>query len=72
MKIQYNKGNGFRSESYQIRIEPFEDLEAEDIAKSFDSQFPKTKASIISSNVKKIEMKLIIIGLNLPKLKWKK
>lgn len=69
MKIQYHKRNGFRSESYVITIKPFEDLEAEDIAKSFDSQFPKTKAIITSSKVKKIEMKLIIIGLNLPKTK---
>ena len=49
--------------TYQISINWDEDIDAEEIAKCFKEQYPKTAAVILFTKIRKLELGIMILGL---------
>ena len=65
MKITNHLNNFTKQESYQIIIKLDENLSGEEIAECFKSQYPKNPAIICFSEIEKIKVGILIVGLNL-------
>lgn len=65
MKITTNKNALTGEVSYTIKIKLSDDIDAEELAKSFKEQYPKEAAVISFAKVTALEIGIIIVGLKL-------
>ena len=61
-----------KEESYHIALESNDKIEPYDLAESFTHQYPKTKAVLTYSKIIQMELGLLILGLNLKRMKNEK
>ena len=67
MKIIEKTNNFTKQKHYEIEI-PFEEgLDSIEISECFIRQFPKQKCIIKNAKLKKIEIEILFVGLNLKK-----
>ena len=52
-----------KERTYQISINWDEDIDAEEIVECFKEQYPKTKAVILFTKIRKLELGIMIVGL---------
>lgn len=65
MKITENIDVFTKNKTYDIKIEPLDNLISLEIAECFKKQYPKKVCVITSTRIKQIELELIFVGLKL-------